>query len=83
MGGHDTGGGVPQRRPCFTVPLVGFRIRLPEPERIAWYAGLGLMAALELVDWEVALVIGVGHLIADNTRSPTVAGLAEGAESGA
>jgi hypothetical protein len=66
-----------------TLPLIGLRIDLPRPERLAWYAGLGVMAAFELVDWELALVIGLGHLIADNAHNKTIAELASGAESGA
>jgi hypothetical protein len=29
--------------------------------RLAWFLGLGLMAALEVIEWPVALVIAVGH----------------------
>ena len=53
------------RGPQVTLPVIGLRLGLPRPERLAWYAGLGLMAAFELVDWELALIIGVGHLIED------------------
>jgi len=84
VAGNDRAGSGEARPPRqVTLPVIGFRIQVPEPQRIAWYAGLGLMAAFELVDWELALVIGIGHLIADNVRSPAVANLAEGVESGA
>lgn len=79
-GGTDGDAATP---PHVTLPLIGLRIDLPRPERLAWYAGLGLMAAFELVDWELALIIAVGHLITDNTHSKTIAELASGAESGA
>jgi hypothetical protein len=69
--------------PHVTLPVIGLRLALPKPERLAWYAGLGLMAAFELVDWELALIIGVGHLIADNVHNQTIAELASGAQSGA
>jgi len=68
--------------PYVTLPVIGLRVCLPKPERLAWYAGLGLMAAFELVDWELALIIGVGHLIADNVHNKAIAELASGAESG-
>jgi len=74
---------APPTPPHVTLPLIGVRIDLPRPERLAWYAGLGLMAAFELVDWELALIIGLGHLIADNAHNETIAELARGAESGA
>jgi hypothetical protein len=64
------------------LPVVGIQVPVPEPESLAWYAGLGLMAALEVIDWELALVVGLGHLIAENARSRTLAELAEGVESG-
>jgi hypothetical protein len=79
-GGIDGGAATP---PHVTLPLIGLRIDLPRPERLAWYAGLGLMAAFELIDWELALIIGVGHLIADSVHNKTIAELARGAESGA
>jgi len=69
--------------PHVTLPVIGLRLSLPRPERLAWYAGVGIMAAFELVDWEVALIICVGHLIADNVHNKTVAELASGAASGA
>jgi len=69
--------------PHVTLPVIGLRLGLPKPERLAWYAGVGLMTAFELVDWEVALIICVGHLIADNVHNKTVTELARGAESGA
>ena len=78
--GSDSGAAL---GPCVTLPVIGLRLGLPRPERLAWYAGVGLMAAFELVDWEVALIIGVGHLIADNVHNQTIAELASGAESGA
>jgi hypothetical protein len=78
--GADCGAGL---GPHVTLPVIGLRLGLPKPERLAWYAGLGLMAAFELVDWELALIIGVGHLISDNVHNKTIAELASGAESGA
>jgi len=69
--------------PHVTLPVIGLRLSLPKPERLAWYAGVGIMAAFELVDWEVALIICAGHWIADNVHNKTVAELASGAESGA
>jgi hypothetical protein len=66
-----------------TLPVIGLEVHLPGPDRIAWYLGLGVMAALEVIDWELALLIGIGHLIADNVHNRAIAGLAKGVESGA
>ncbi len=51
-------------------------------QRLAWYAGLALMAALEIIDWPVALVIAVGHEIAHRARNQALRELAEGVEAG-
>jgi hypothetical protein len=77
--GTDSGAAL---GPSVTLPVIGLRLGLPKPQQLAWYAGLGLMAAFELVDWELALIISVGHLIADNVHNQTIAELASGAESG-
>jgi hypothetical protein len=37
---------------------------LPPAERIAYYSGLGLLAALGLVEWPVAVAIGAGTVLA-------------------
>jgi hypothetical protein len=39
------------------------------------------MALLEVIDWPVALVIGVGHEIAHRARSRAIRELAEGVEA--
>lgn len=40
------------------------RTFLPPPERIAYYGGLGLLAALGLMEWPVAAAIGAGTMLA-------------------
>jgi hypothetical protein len=40
------------------------------------------MAALEIIDWPVALVIAVGHEIAHRARSQALRELTEGVEAG-
>ena len=47
------------------LPLLG-RVVLPSQEHLAWYAGVGALAAVELIDWPVALVLVVGKMLADN-----------------
>jgi len=41
-------------------------IRLPEPRRLAFYGGVAALAALGVVDWPVAVLLGIGHLLADD-----------------
>ncbi|ORA73723.1 hypothetical protein BST25_11950 [Mycobacterium heidelbergense] len=47
------------------VPVIG-QMEIPRPEQLAYYGGLAALAALELIDWPVALVIAAGHLLASN-----------------
>jgi hypothetical protein len=37
---------------------------LPPPERLAYYAGLGALAALGIIEWPVAVAIGAGTMLA-------------------
>jgi len=41
-------------------------IRLPEPQRLAFYGGIAALAAFGIVDWPVAVVLGIGHLLAED-----------------
>jgi hypothetical protein len=43
---------------------------LPSPEQLAYYTGLGLMAALDVIDWPVAVAIGAGTAVARRRGSP-------------
>lgn len=53
------------------VPFVG-TFTLPPPQHLAWYAGVGLLALFDLVDWPVALILAVGKALADNRRNATL-----------
>lgn len=44
------------------LPVVG-RVPVPSPEQLAIYAALGGLAALELIDWPVAMAMGVGSAL--------------------
>ena len=40
-------------------------VRLPEPERLAYYGGLAALAVFGILDWPVAIVLGIGHVLAE------------------
>lgn len=61
------------------LPVVG-RVTVPRPEQLAYYGGLAALAALELIDWPVALVIGTGHLLASNHRNQILEEIGEALE---
>lgn len=50
------------------LPVVG-RVRIPRPEHLAYYGALGALAALEIIEWPIALVLGAGHALAQNQHS--------------
>jgi hypothetical protein len=50
--------------------LAGFRLPLPgvgdvDPMRLLWLGGLAAVAAIELIEWPVALAVGVGSVVAE------------------
>ena len=61
------------------LPLVG-SMRIPRPERLAYYGALTVLAAAEIIEWPVALVLGVGHALAENQRSKVAQELGEALE---
>ena len=47
--------------------------RLPPPDQLALYGALGVLAALSVINWPVALAIGAGTAVVArrvNARSP-------------
>jgi hypothetical protein len=48
---------------------------------MAYYAGIGLLAAVGLIEWPLAVVIATGHLLADQHMFSRLRGLGEAAES--
>lgn len=63
------------------LPLVG-RVSVPKPEHLAYYAALGGMAAAELIEWPVAVVIAAGHLLAADSHNRALHDIGEALEEG-
>jgi hypothetical protein len=61
------------------APILG-QLEIPRPEQLAYYGGLAALAALELIDWPVALVIAAGHLLASNHHNRILEELGEAIE---
>jgi hypothetical protein len=61
------------------VPVLG-QLEIPRPEQLAYFGGLAALAALELIDWPVALVIGAGHFLAANHHNRLLEELGEAME---
>lgn len=62
-----------------SLPLVG-RVQVPRPEQLAFYGALGVLAAVEIIEWPVALVLGVGHALLQNEHSRVAQEIGEALE---
>jgi hypothetical protein len=51
-------------RGLISINVAGRRLELLPPEQIGFLAGVGLIAALGIIEWPVAVVVAVGHTIA-------------------
>lgn len=65
-----------------TVPGTRTQINLPDRKGWAWHAGMGALAAVDVVQWPVALLIAGTHFIESHSRSRDVQELAEGIDAG-
>ena len=61
------------------LPVVG-QVEVPPPEQLAYYGGLAALAAFEIIEWPVAVVIAAGHLLASNHRNRILEELGEAME---
>lgn len=50
------------------LPLLG-SLRLPEPQRLTYYAVIGALGVLGILDWPVALVLAGGHALASDQHN--------------
>jgi hypothetical protein len=61
------------------LPLLG-TVRLPRPEHLAYYGAVGVLAALEVIEWPVAVLIATGHALAHRQHNRTIHELGEALE---
>lgn len=64
------------RRFSVRLPVLG-TVRLPPPDQLAFYGVLAGLAALELIDWPVAVAMGVGSAVVSRHLSDVEAREAE------
>ena len=57
------------------LPLVHTRV---EPERLAYFGALGVLGALELVEWPLVAVLVAGHVLATRAHRRIVREMAAG-----
>jgi xanthosine utilization system XapX-like protein len=61
------------------LPVVG-RVRIPRPEQVAYFGALGVLAAVEIIDWPIALVIAAGHVLVNNEHNRVAQEIGEALE---
>jgi hypothetical protein len=61
------------------LPIVG-ELHLPAAEEVAFIGGIAAMAVLGLLEWPVAVLLGVGHGLALNRRNRVVRAFGEALE---
>jgi hypothetical protein len=70
-----------RRGQTLTVELPGLgRVNIPHPEELAYCAGLAVLAALDIIEWPVAMVIAAGHILASNSQDRFAQELGEALE---
>jgi hypothetical protein len=59
--------GGTQRMPRLPLPGVGMPVAMPTgvPGRVLWWGGLAALAAFEVVEWPVAVLVGAGEWVAE------------------
>lgn len=67
------------RSPAVGLPVVG-RVRIPRPEPVAYFGALGVLAAVEIIDWPIALAIAAGHVFVQNQHNRVAAEVGEALE---
>lgn len=61
------------------LPVFG-RVTVPRPEQLAYYGGLALLAAFEIIDWPVAIAVAAGHMLASSHHNELLEELGEALE---
>ncbi|MFZ2174772.1 MAG: hypothetical protein WAW17_12205 [Rhodococcus sp. (in: high G+C Gram-positive bacteria)] len=61
------------------LPLLG-RVPLPPPEQLAFFAAIGLLAAVEMIEWPVALTIAAGHILVADAHNRALQEIGEALE---
>jgi hypothetical protein len=67
------------QRFAVNLPVVG-RVRIPRPEHVAYYGALGALAALEIIEWPIALAIAAGHALVQNEHNRAAQEIGEALE---
>lgn len=61
----------------FTFADTTVDLTLPAVDKLAFYAGLGGAATFGIIEWPIALLTGVGHLLMEDRRNRALRALGE------
>jgi hypothetical protein len=53
------------------VPMTSVRVPLPDTKSMLYYAGLGGMTALNVIEWPVTLAVAAGYALATHDHRKT------------
>ncbi|GII34319.1 hypothetical protein [Planotetraspora mira] len=65
---------------CVTLPLIG-EVTMPPRDHLVFYAVLGLVGVLEIIEWPLVLIVGGGHFLSQQQRSPILQQAGEAASA--
>ena len=70
------------QRTCKVSPSSPWSVSLtlPAPEHLAFYAGIGAMAAFGIMEWPVVAVLVVGHTLVNAQHNKILQSLGEALE---
>ncbi len=71
---------LPQIPDSITLPVTGSEVNATERESVAYYAVLGGLVAVEVIEWPIAVLFFAGHFLARQHRFRALAGAAEALE---
>jgi len=61
---HDDASSLVERAKRFSVRVpVAARVSVPPADQLAFYGALGILAAVNVIDWPVGFAIGVGEAV--------------------
>ncbi len=69
--------------PSVKLPGTSTKVNLPNRGGLLWYAGIGAMAAAELLEWPIALLLAGTHFVENHSHSRDMQELAEGIDASA
>jgi hypothetical protein len=62
------------------ISVEGVEFQTPPVEHLAFYAGLGALAAAGVIEWPIAVMFSAGHVLMEMTHRPGLQALGEALE---